>query len=221
MAEHRGRFRPWAGLLLLTLLPPFAPAPAAAQSPDSVRLEVTVDPSTHAPTVFTRHILDDTPWLSILRQGLPLRFQYRLEVWRSREAWLDEAVRTLEWTIVVRHEPLLDQFTVYRFGPFRANYEKRTLGTSGALGDWLERGLKFPVVAPRDPGRYYYRGAVSVATLSDNDLDKVERALRNEVVPGDGEGGGLAERVRRLVLGLAGLPTATLTYPQSEQFEVR
>lgn len=218
MAAHPGRLRPLATLLFLLVLP----ARAAAQDESrEVRLEVTVDPSSHNPTLFTRNLLEDTPWLGTLRQGLPLRLQYKLEVWRSREAWLDEQVRQIEWTVVVRHEPLLDQFTVTRLGPFRGPPVTRRLGTAGALAEYLKVGLSFPVLTPREPGRYYYAASLSVATLSDSDLDKFERALRGEIDPGSNDGGGIAERARRLVLQLAGLPTANLKYPQSEQFEVR
>lgn len=198
-------------LLLLT-------GPLAAQDTSSVRLEVALAPTTRDPTVFTRNLLEETPWLSTLRQGLPVRLQYRLEIWRSREAWLDDVVRQLEWTIVVRHEPLLDQFTVTRVGPYKGVFTRR-LGTAGALAEYLGIGLQFPVV-PKEPGRYYYTAALSVATLSDSDLDKFERVLRGELDAGSSGGGGLAERARRLVLKLAGLPTANLS-AQSEQFEVR
>src|SRR5512143_2605876 len=155
MAADRGRMRPWVlvGMLLMLGLP----STAGAQEQEPVRLEVTAAPGTHNPTVFTRNLLEDTPWLSTLRQGLPLRLQYRLEVWRSRDAWLDEQVRQIEWTVVVRHEPLLDQFTVTRLGPFRGNPVTRRLGTAGALAEWLGVGLRYPVLTPREAGRYYYR----------------------------------------------------------------
>ncbi|HWA59395.1 MAG TPA: DUF4390 domain-containing protein [Gemmatimonadales bacterium] len=218
MAAARVRLRPLplVSLLLVAALP----APSAAQTDNAVRLEVQVAPTTHYPTVFTRNLLEDTTWLTTLRQGLPLRLQYRLEVWRSRDAWVDEPVRQLEWTVVVRHEPLLDQFTVTRLGPFRGPAVTRRLGTSGALAEYLKVGLSYPVVTPRDPGRYYYSATLNVATLSDSDLDKFERALRGELDPGTSDGGSIADRAKRLLLQLAGLPTAKLT-TQTEQFEVR
>jgi hypothetical protein len=179
---------------------------------------VTLAPVTRDPTVFTRNLLEDTPWLSTLRQGLPLRLQYRLEIWRSREAWLDDVVRQLEWTIVVRHEPLLDQFTMTRLGPGPRQVQTRRLGTAGALAEALRVGSRFPIT-PTEPGRYYYAASLSVATLSDSDLDKFEQVLRGELDPGNSEGGGLVDRARRLVLRLAGLPTLNLT-ARSDQFEV-
>jgi hypothetical protein len=193
--------------------------PAAAQDTAAVRLDVSLAGATHDPVVRTRNLLEETPWLTTLRQGLPVRLQYRLEVWRSREAWLDEVDRQLEWTIVVRHEPLLDQFTVTRLGPGSLKPQQRRVATPGALAALLGLGYQFQI-APREPGRYYYSASLAVATLSDSDLDQFERILKGELDPRDTEGGSLAERARRLILRLAGLPTLNLS-ASSESFEVR
>jgi hypothetical protein len=191
---------------------------ARAQDTAAVRLEVTLAGPTHEPVIRTRNLLEETPWLTALRQGLPVRLQYRLELWRSREAWLDEVERQLEWTIVVRHEPLLDQFTVTRIGPALL-IQQRRVATSGALASLLGVGYQFQI-SPRGGGRYYYSASLAVATLSDSDLDQFERILKGELDPRDSEGRSLAERARRLILRLAGLPTLNLS-AGSEAFEVR
>lgn len=194
------------------------PTGGQAQDTAAVRLEVTLAGPTHEPLVRTRNLLEETPWLTALRQGLPVRLQYRLELWRSREAWLDEVDRQLEWTIVVRHEPLLDQFTVTRLGPGPL-IQQRRVATPGALASLLGIGYQFQI-SPRAQGRYYYSASLAVATLSDSDLDQFERILKGELDPRNSEGGSLAERARRLVLRLAGLPTLNLG-ASSEAFEIR
>jgi hypothetical protein len=192
-------------------------APAAAQDSAAVRLDVTLAGSNSDPVVSTRNLLEDTPWLSALRQGLPVRLQYRLEIWRSREAWLDEVQRQIEWTVVIRHEPLLDQFSVVRLLP--NGVRRNVYGTPGALAAALSVPVRF-TVAPTEPGRFYYAASLAVATLSDSDLDQFERILRGELDPANGEGGTLLQRARRLVLRLAGLPTANLS-GKSDPFEVK
>jgi hypothetical protein len=190
---------------------------AAAQDSAAVRLDLTLAGNAHDPLVRTENLLEDTPWLSALRQGLPVRLQYRLEIWRSREAWLDEVQRQIEWTVVIRHEPLLDQFSVVRLLP--NGVRRNVYGTPGALAAALGVPVRF-TVAPREPGTFYYAASLAVATLSDSDLDQFERILRGELDPANGEGGTLLQRARRLVLRLAGLPTANLT-ARSESFEVK
>jgi hypothetical protein len=203
--------------LCLLLLLSF-PATLPAQDSAAVSLEVTLAGSTRDPVVRTRNLLEETPWLAALRQGLPVRLQYRLETWRSREAWLDEVERQVEWTIVVRHEPLLDQFLVTRLGPGTAIVPRR-VATPGALAELLGARYQFQIV-PQDEGRYYYTASLAVATLSDSDLDQFERVLKGEIDPRSAEGGSLAQRTRRLILRLAGFPTLNLT-AASEAFEVR
>lgn len=202
------------GLIALCVL---AAARVRAQDTASVRLEITLDSAAPDPIVRTRNLLAETPWLSALRQGLPVRLQYRLEIWRSREAWLDDVQRQIEWTVVVRHEPLLDHFSVVRLLPPN-RVLRNVYATPGALASAL--GAAYPIrVAPREAGRYYYTASLTVATLSDSDLDKLDRVLRGELDPRSSEGGSLGERARRLVLRLAGLPTLSLS-ATSEAFEV-
>ncbi len=207
------RLRSLLGLLLLLA----GARSAAAQDSAAVRLDLTLAGTARDPLVSTRNLLEDTPWLSALRQGLPVRLQYRLEIWRSREAWLDEVQRQIEWTVVIRHEPLLDQFSVVRLLP--NGVRRNVYGTPGALAAALGVPVRF-TVAPREPGTFYYAASLAVTTLSDSDLDQFERILRGELDPANGEGGTLLQRARRLVLRLAGLPTANLT-ARSESFEVK
>jgi hypothetical protein len=190
---------------------------AAAQDTAAVRLDIDLIGAPPEPRILTRNLLEDTPWLSALRQGLPVRLQYRLEIWRSREAWLDDLVRQIEWTIVIRHEPLLDQFSVVALRP-NNSVSHRSYATPGALAAALGVPYQFQV-APRLAGRYYYTASLLVATLSESDLDQFERVLRGELAPGGVEGEQLAQRLRRLVLRLAGLPTQSLS-ARSETFEV-
>lgn len=203
----------------LALVPAVLAAPTAIAAQDSaqVALEVGVTGPAHDPLVRTRNLLEDTPWLSALREGLPVRLQYRLETWRSREGWLDEVDRTLEWTLVVRHEPLLDQFSVTRLGPGNLSTTRR-VGTAGALAEVLGLTYQFRI-GPKVAGRYYYSASLDVVTLSETDLAKFERLLRGEL-GGENSGGSFVDRARRLVLRLAGLPTLQRS-GRSEAFEVK
>jgi hypothetical protein len=210
-------------LLLLAALASGARQVRAQDTTAAVELDIDLSPAANGsgarePIVITRNLLEDTPWLSTLREGLPVRLQYRLEVWRSREGWFDVLDRQIEWTVVVRHEPLLDQFSVIRLLPPKQMREN-TYATPGALASALSVPYKLQL-APKEPGRYYYAASLAVSTLSDSDMDQLERVLRGELDPGNGGGASLAQRVRRLVLRLAGLPTLNLS-ARSEGFEVR
>ena len=204
-------------LAALSLLAPLSRL--AAQDTAAVRLEVQLDSvrqGTRDPIIRTKNLLEDTPWLAALRQGLPVRLQYRLEIWRSRSGWLDALERQVEWTVVVRHEPVLDQFWVVRLLPPSRVVQNR-YATTGGLAEALGSVYKLPI-APKTEGTYYYNASLTVETLSESDLDTFDRTLRGELTPKQGES--LGDRARRLILKLAGLPKLSVA-ARSEEFEVR
>jgi hypothetical protein len=160
-------------------------------------------------------------WLAALRSGLPVRLHYRVEVWRSRGAWFDTFERQAEWDLLVRHEPLLDQYTLLTF--VGAGRQERRYATLDALGAALEFAYQVNV-RPIEQGRYYYAASLQVSTLSDSDLDELERFLAgdlNGTAEGDEDlGDALGRGATRFLLRLAGLPSLRLE-ARTQHFTVR
>jgi hypothetical protein len=199
----------------------------SAQDTQAVRLHVTLaadssQSGARAPIVRSENLLGgDSRWLSALRSGLPVRLHYRVEVWRSREGWFDIFVRQAEWDVLVRHEPLLDQYTLLTFAG--AARQERRYATLDALGAALAFAYQINI-RPAEEGRYYYAASLQVSTLSDSDLDELERflagGLRSEA-QGDGNlGDALGRGATRFLLRLAGLPSLRLE-ARSDRFVVR
>jgi hypothetical protein len=218
----------WRGRILVvgTLLGTVAPG-LAAQEPQPVRLHVilTQDSSprgARAPIVRSENLLvPESRWLLALRSGLPVRLHYRVEVWRSRDGWFDNFDRQVEWDVVVRHEPLLDQYTLLTL--VGARRQERRYATLDALGAALAFAYQVNV-RPEDEGSYYYAGLLQVSTLSDSDLDELERFLAGDLGQSDqgGEsfGDALGRGATRFLLRLAGLPSLRLE-ARSPRFAVR
>jgi len=145
---------------------------------------------------------------------------YRLEVWRSREGWFDNFERQTQWDVVVRHEPLLDQYSLLTIIAGRG--QERRYATIDALSAAL--GFSFQVnVKPTQSGRYYYAATLEISTLSDSDLDELRRFLEGDPDDAGGKdkvGDVLGRGATRLLLRLAGLPTLRLE-ARSGAFEVR
>jgi hypothetical protein len=220
------RLAPWGAALVTVVLSQQAP-PLAAQDSQSVRLVVALARDSapngaRVPLVRSENLLTaNSRWLSALRSGLPVRLHYRVEVWRSREGWFDTFVRQVEWDVLVRHEPLLDQYTLLTFlGRYR---QERRYATLDALGAALAFAYQVNV-APPEPGMYYYAASVQVATLSDSDLDELERFLGGDVDQreegGQKLGDALGREATRFLLRLAGLPSLRLE-SRSDRFTVR
>lgn len=201
-------------------------APLAAQEPTAVRLGVRLAPDSspsgaRVPVVRSENLLADGRWLSTLRSGLPVRLHYRVEIWRSRTGWLDLLTRQAEWDVVIRHEPLLDQFTLLTL--FSNRVQERRYATVDALSAALAFAYQVNI-RPTEPGTYYYTGVLEVSTLSDSDLDELERFLEgdlDEVARSKRNlGDALGRGATRFLLRLAGLPSLRLE-ARSESFVVR
>lgn len=220
------RLARWGAALAAVFLLQQAP-PLTAQGGQGVRLVVVLARDSapngaRVPIVRSENLLTaNSRWLSALRSGLPVRLHYRVEVWRSREGWFDTFVRQVEWDVLVRHEPLLDQYTLLTFvGPAR---QERRYATLDALGAALAFAYQVNV-APPEPGMYYYAASIQVATLSDSDLDELERFLAGDLDQreegGQNLGDALGREATRFLLRLAGLPSLRLE-SRSDRFTVR
>jgi len=181
-----------------------------------VRLEVTLardsaQSGARNPVVRSPDLLADNRWFTALRSGLPVRLHYRVEVWRSRDGWFDLFDRQTEWDLVLRHEPLLDQYTLLTVTG--TGVQERRYATLDALTAAL--GFSYQInVRPGQAGRYYYAASLEVSTLSDSDLDELERFLEGDlegVAEGrEGIGDALGRGATRMLLRLAGLPSLRL-----------
>lgn len=202
---------------IVALAAALAPRPAGAQTPASrVRLEISLSADSapsgaRNPVVRSRDLMADDRWLTALRSGLPVRLHHRVEVWRSRDGWFDLFQRQTEWDVVLRHEPLLDQYTLLTVTGTRV--QERRYATLDALTAALAFAYQVNV-RPGQPGRYYYAASLEVSTLSDSDLDELERFLEGDlegVAQGrEGIGDALGRGATRMLLRLAGLPSMRL-----------
>jgi hypothetical protein len=203
------------------------PIRAAAQDTGDVRLHITLagdsaPTGSRAPVVRSENLLGTTSrWLTALRSGLPVRLHYRVEVWRSRGAWFDTFERQAEWDVLIRHEPLLDQYTLVTF--VGAARQERRYATIDALGAALAFAYQVNV-RPAAAGRYYYAASLQVTTLSDSDLDELERFLAGDMGRAAERNGNLGDALgreaTRFLLRLAGLPSLRLE-ARSQPFSVR
>jgi hypothetical protein len=207
---------------LLVLLVLTVPAPARAQA--QVGLEVTASEPVDArgarrPQVRTPDILRDRRWLESLQNSFPLRLNFRVEVWRVRTDWFDALERAFEWETVIQYEPLADQYakTVLYAGVPRSIQRFSTLQE-------LERDLERVNqvnIAPAGSGEYYFTADLQIRTLSDEEVEELERFLQGQ--PADenpDRPGSVARTAKRLLLQFGGLPYDDLE-ARSRRFRVR
>lgn len=210
------------GLLVAVLAGIGAVEPAPAQR---VRLELTTTEPVAAtgarqPRVRTPGILRDARWRDALQNSFPLRMRFRVEIWRVRPDWFDALERAFEWETVVQFEPLSDQYskTVIFGGSPRAHSRFSTLQE-------LERDLETPQqvsITPAGVGEYYFTASLQIRTLTEAEIEELERFLQGEPAPADAGDPrpSLGRVARRLLVRLGGLPYEQLD-AQTGRFEVR
>lgn len=156
-------------------------------------------------------VVADTAMLVLVRNGFPMRLHYRVELWAARRLF-DAVLATAEWRVLVRYDALGDQYRVFRVDSVSVDSARvRQLGIFTRLSDAaaeVERSMRVPMAARSRDGRQYYRAVLNVETLSDNDLDEVERWLRGELRPAvRGErnpGTAIGRGVRRVLVRVVG-----------------
>jgi hypothetical protein len=179
-----------------------AAAPARAQE-RPLTLSVAGAAEQWRPVVRMDGVLQDGALRDALRSGLPLRFHFRVELWRSGGG-VDRLVTARENGRAMLRDPLDEGYTL------DDGRTQRTFGTVAECEAALERAFQ-PPIRPPGPGRYYYIAVMNVETLSMSDLEELRRWLRGEARPavsGSKPVGQAVEKgLRRFFVRLLGLPT--------------
>ena len=198
-------------LFLLTLL---SAVPSVAIAQGRVRLEVTAStPASPAaprqPQVRTPGILQDQRWRETLQNSFPLRMRFRVEIWRVRTGWFDALERSFEWETVVVYEPLADQYAkTVLFGGSPRSFQR--FESLQELESDLEKPNQVNMI-PGGPGTYYFTASVQIRTLTDQEVEELERFVQGEPQPDiPDQPGSLLKATRRLLLRFGGMPYAEL-----------
>jgi hypothetical protein len=132
--------------------------------------------------------------------------RFRIEIWRVRTDWFDALERSFEWEVVIQYEPLTDEYSktlIFGGSPRGIN---RFLSIQE-----LERNLESPNevnIVPSGVGEYYFAGTLQIRTLTDEEMEELERFLQGEPTGErrDPAGPSLGRSARRLLLRFGGLP---------------
>ena len=185
----------------------------------SVRLSPDSTPKgARKPWVQVRDLIADKRWADALEQSFPIRLNFTLEVWRSRDGWIDEFQRSVEWATVIEREALQDQYRVTRI--FLAGPEEYRFSALDELDQWL-RAPNEADVLPKGAGNFYYAVTLKISALSDQEMEELEQFLAGQAVdPGRGDRGSVGRGIRRFLLRVAGLPGEERK-AQTARFQVR
>ncbi|MBV9772706.1 MAG: hypothetical protein JO040_02075 [Gemmatimonadetes bacterium] len=186
--------------LLVLVLACAGYAPARAQTP--LTLAVGGATASWRPQVRVQGMLDDEGLRDALSSGLPLRFQFRVELWEK--GVFDRLAGTHRAALAVLQDPLDGGYTL---GNGRA---ERRFATLTEIEGGLEAAFA-STLHPSRQGRYYYIAVLEVETLSLSDLEELQRWLRGEAQPAvagrRSVGRAVQSGLQRAVSRIIGLPT--------------
>lgn len=166
--------------------------------------------------VQVQDLLNDQRWAQALDQSFPIRLTFRLEIWRSRQGWIDDFQRATEWSTVIQREPLEDMFQVTRI--LLSGAENFRFTTREELDRWI-RAINLVDALPQGTGTFYYTVTLRITALSDDDMEDLDRFLAGLPPEPSRERSSIGRSVRRFLLRVAGLPWEELEV-RSEKFTV-
>jgi hypothetical protein len=171
----------------------------------SVALSRSPEAQLDSVVVRAEHLLEDGIFDGALRNGFPVRYHFRLELWR-KAALLDHLQREAEWDAVVRLDPLTAEYELIRTG---GSVEQFT--SVGAVTSALATRFTVDLLPPAGSGtKYYFVATLEIESLSESELEEVERWLKGDVGPAiqhtGNVGDALASAARRLLIRFSGLP---------------
>jgi hypothetical protein len=120
-----------------------------------------------------------TELIGYIDKGVPIQFEYRLELWRERSGWFDKLLDASEMSLKIRFDPWEKQYSVVQItedltieNTLRSQREALELLT--AFGP---EALSFDDTA----GSFYLVGQLSIKTMSFSNYKEVESWLKGGV----------------------------------------
>jgi hypothetical protein len=220
--------RGFAPVTMALLVAGAAPRPLRAQNAagsPALTIELPSDSLLlkRGPLVRASNMLSRERTKKFLAAGFPARFHVRVELWSEGPFWLDNLESSREYDMFARFLPTEKKYEVILVEDDVA----LSLGKFDAMPE-AERAVG-RAVAPRITGarisrRQYYQASLVVETLSERDLDEVERWLKGDIEPGISGEANPASLVSRILKPLATrlLGGEKVSYDAtSERFRVR
>ncbi len=162
-----------------------------------------------APVIRASSLMGDGSFEGSLRNGFPVRFSFRLALWRDASLF-DRLVRETTWDAVVILDPVTNTYQLVRTPETRVDNfaDLRTLDSALATPFTVE------MLPPARSSRYYYVVNLDAESLPLSELDEIERWLRGDLgraITQRGDVSNAFSRGARLVMiRLSGLPHRSL-----------
>ena len=159
--------------------------------------------------VIAHDLMADGSFEGSLRNGFPVRFGFRLALWRDA-AFFDRLAGETTWEAVVVLDPVTNTYQLVRSPDATID----NFADLRSLDSALATPFTVELPPPRRAGRYYYVVTLDAESLPLSELEEIERWLRGDLgraITQRGDVNNAFSRGARLVMiRLSGLPHRTL-----------
>jgi hypothetical protein len=114
-----------------------------------------------------------------INKGVPAAFEYRIELWRSRDRWFDRQTTSLDISYKVRYDMWTKKYTVLKIDPdFVVEY---VLSKQRAVFELVFSTDRIGIPIDDTSGSYYLVGKLSVKIMTLSNFREVESWLKGEI----------------------------------------
>ncbi len=161
-------------ILITILLFPYAASKAVNLEFSSIEFEGEI-------LAAKLHVSDSLPGelTGYIKKGVPISFEYKMELWESRAGWLDRRLDNKEIIHNIRYDTWENEYTILSLrsdltieNHLEEDREAMDLVKSSGL---LKMALK------DTGGRFYITGKLTIKTMSLTNLKEVESWLKGEI----------------------------------------
>jgi hypothetical protein len=171
-------------LAALAAMITFALPWSAASGQGNTEMTIILPPAAaladSGPSIATANVLNSKT-RELLLNGFPAALHYRLELWRVGR-WFDDLESASEWDVYVIFDVVRQQYQVLRqHGKQRENFG--SFGSLTSAEAAVDRAYRVTLMPTHHGARYYYAASLVVQTLTESDLDALQRWLRGDFEP--------------------------------------
>lgn len=126
-------------------------------------------------------IMDSLPssLIEYINKGVPVAFEYELEIWKTRQGWFDGRIAEPELTYRVRYDTWEKNYTVMQIRPDLTI--EHILSDNREVVDLVTSTGRVSIPLNDTSGTFYVVGKLSIKTMTLSNFKEVESWLKGEI----------------------------------------
>lgn len=117
--------------------------------------------------------------MGYIKKGVPISFEYKMELWESRAGWLDKHLDNDEVIHNIRYDTWENEYTIHSW---RSDLTIEShLDEDREATDLVKSSGRLKMTPKDTVGKFYITGKLTIKTMSLSNLKEVESWLKGEI----------------------------------------